>query len=362
MKTLDLQLVEDAFPLTPDFRAAWAALHARAPGANVFSTLVWLEEGLRVFCRAGERVRPLRFVTPAGETVAVCLLRETSTRGKLWRKRCLRTVDYNVQRFVPLVAATPEHLAAALLVLYRARARHYDVLDFFKLDGLDGQLTTIVEQLRAQGVPASLTPFNEQPYLTLDPDWEVVYRAHSPVFWKNPRRMHNKLDREVGAVRHVRLRDADAMTMLPAALDAMSSVLHKSWQADSIEQEGQYTVGQMEAFYRAIAHEMARNGQLDLNVLYAGDIPLAFDYNLVQGTCVYVIIGMYDGAYAKYSPGKVLMTLWLRDSHARGDRRIEFGGEHLEYKKQWTTTNATAYRLRLRGKTLVSRVAALLGR
>jgi len=357
-----LQVVDEPYPLTSAFRTDWLRLHARAIGANVFSTLLWLEQGLLAFAAPGTAVRPVRFVAGDEQTVAMCLLCETTTRRGWLPQRCLRTVDYNVQRFMPIIAATPDHITAALLALYQARARRFDVLDFFKLDGLDGHLTAITDRLRGAGIATHLSEFNLQPYLLMRDTWEEEYRTHSPVFWKNPRRMHNKLEREVGPVRYVRVRTAADLAQLPATLDAIGMVMRKSWQAADIEQGGNYTVTQMEAFYRAIAHAAAPHGNLDLNVLYANDIPIAFDYNVVEAARVYVLIGMYDGAYAKYSPGKVLMTLWLRDSHARGDRRIEFGGEHLEYKAQWASTTAPAFRLRLRGTTLVSRVATLLGR
>ena len=201
-----LEVVHEPYPLTDAFRADWRVLHAESLGANVFTTLEWLEQGWRCFAPAADAIRPVRFVDARGRTAAMALHRETAIRRPWGRLHTWRTLDYNSQRIAPLLARNATDLGAALAALHRSVGRRIDVFDFFKLDALGGRLDEVCALLAAAGLCPDLRLFNEQPQLVLGESWDDYRHSHNRAFWKTRRRLRNKLGREVGQVRHRRLR------------------------------------------------------------------------------------------------------------------------------------------------------------
>lgn len=363
MDAPELEVVHEEWPPTPEFRRDWERLHRIAPGANVFTTLEWMGRGWTCFAPERDTIRPVRYVNAAGETVAVSLHKETASRRFWGHVRAWRTLDYNSQRIVPALAKDFPHLVAAALALYRDVASRIDVFEFFKLDPLDGDLRLLRDELAARGLRPALKVFNTQPQLRLPDTWEECRSSHSKTFWKSPRRWRNKISREIGEARYVRLRDPEeyAAADLDATLADVFTVFERSWQFQAIEEAGAITPSQAQDFYTGLAHDMAGRG-LDLNLLYAGDRPLAFDLNLSEGAALCLIFGGFDAEFKKYGPGSVLFVDEVRDGHGRGDRVLEFGGEFLDYKEQWTRDTVSSYQLRMRGRTPFARVRGLFDR
>ena len=363
MNLPELTVIYEPYPLTPEFREDWEKLYPRAPGANVFTTLFWLEEGWRHFApKNREAIRPVRFVNNSGETVAMCVHKETTVPRSLGLLSSWHTLEYNSQRIVPVLAIDLPHIVGAVVALYNDLARRMYVFDFFKLDPLDGRLQQINDELAERGFEPELSVFTEQPQLRLPESWDEYHHSHGRTFWKNPRRMRNKMGKEIGEVRFKRLREPQdfASADLDAVIDDVFEVFDKSWQKEEIISEGVITPQQLKDFYRTIAPVAVEKGLLDLNVLYAGDRPVAYDLNFVEGETVYMIFGAFDAEVKRYSPGKILFIHWLEDSHARGDRVFEFGGMFLGYKEKWTEIKVPCCRLRLRGKTLLARLRSAI--
>ena len=359
-----LSVVHDTYPLSQDFRNDWERLHTHALGANVFSTLEWMEEGWRGFAPDSERIRPVRFQDSTGNTVAIALHKEVKSPRAWGNVTSWRTIDYNAQRIAPVLAADTAHIAGALVALHKDVGGHIDVFDFYKLDPLNQQMQVLTNALEENGLHPQLKIFNEQPQLRLPESWDDYYQSHSRIFWKTPRRMRRRLSEDYGEVTYRRFRtDADFRDYsMEDLLVQMDKVFASSWQFETLTQEGGIPAERLRAFYHGVARSALSRHTFDMNLLFAGDRVVAFDLNDVERDTVYMVCGMYDAAFKVYSPGRILFIDELEDGHRRGDRVYEFGGEFLGYKEEWTDVKIPSYHLRIRGKTLTARLRQVMER
>lgn len=362
MRLPTLTAVDDQVPLTKEFWALWRECYATALGASVFVMPYWLNISWDAFAGPDARLRPVRYVDEEQRTVAVSLHQEVVVKRYGLVQRIWRTIDFNAQRIAPVLAPDIPTMAAALCALYRAKATVIDTFDFFKLDPLDQQLYAVQEFMRQAAIPSRISVFNLQPQLLLPADWEA-FTANKQTFRNKRRNLTNRITRELGPVRYGRWRAPESSPgTLDGYLAAMDQVFRDSWQAKHIQTEGEEAVARMRRYFHHIAEAAAVAGQLDLNIMWIDEVPAAFDLNLIEGETVYLVRGGFRQDLEDYNIGKLLMVEWLHDSHQRGDRVFEFGGEHLDYKLQWTLRVIPAYHLRIPGATQLRRVARHLRR
>lgn len=351
----------EPYPLPETFRRDWQALRTSTPGDSVFTDLDWIEAGIRTSLPATQRPVALRFLDAGGATAALALLREAPLPSRMGRLHTLRTIELNSQRIPPVVAADVPSMGAALQALWSDLGGAYDVLDFFKLDGLDGGLPALVGQLRSSGIRARLVPFNQQPRLTLPASVNDLLHLRNKVSRKKLRWGCNRLEEQLGPLELVRLRTPDQLARfgLAALRDTLFELAGRSWQGQGGDPAD---LAVRRAFFTDVSDAFAPRGMLDVCLLRAGGRFVAFDLNLVERDVVSMLVGAYDPAWARFSPGSQLFARWAADSLARGDRVLEFGGDFLEYKEHWATETLPSYHLRLFGRTLRGRLKALLER
>ena len=351
MKHTLLRVIHEDRRLSRDFRRDWNRLHQKTPKANCFTSLEWIEPGIRLFTSRDDSIHPLRFVNAVGETVAMAIHGKIKEPGRFGKIKCWRTLDFNAQRITPVLAPDGERATDALLALYEEVAPTVDRFDFFKLDGLDGDIQHLCNALRARGLDLSLNPFNEQPRILIPSPAPEGFQFRGATTRKRFRRLERKMEKDLGLgdVRYQRICRPDEMTEDIWA--AVKSLFLNSWQAQAIEESPGTTAATSWEFYESTARLFCEQGKLDLSLLYAGDQLQAYDLNIRDDQTVYMINGCYDEAASPYSPGSILLHAALRDSLERGDRIIEMGGDHLEYKGQWTQDKETAFHLRIAGGT-----------
>ncbi len=354
-----LTLRRETFPPTEAFRRDWSALRAGTPGDSVFTDLEWIEAGIRHALPPECRPLPLRFVDGAGRTAAMALLQEAPLQSRLGTLRTLRTIEINSQRIPPLLAPDPASQAEGLVALWTELGGHYDLIDLFKLDPLAGRLVHLCDVLTTHGIPSRLAPFDVQPRLVLPASQAELSGLRNKVSRKKLRWGRNRLEEHLGPLKLVRLRDPDDVRRFGTdALEAtLASLAARSWQGSA----GDALQGATNrAFYADVIRSFSTRGLLDVCLLEAGGRPLAFDLNLVERGNVYMLVGCYDPEWHRFSPGSQLFAAWAADSLARGDRVLEFGGDHLDYKEHWATECVPSHHLRLFGRTFKGRLKAAL--
>jgi len=359
-----LTIQYETYPLNDSFVKDWEKIAESAPAANVFSSLIWQETGFSHFAPGKETLIPIRFLNDKGQTVAMVLMRETKRKSFGFTVKTWRTVDFNSMRIPVILGIDIPCIAGALKILYKEAGDFVDEFKFYKLDPLNDGLDEIIKALCECGISVEHEIFNIQPQLILPDDWNDYYYSHKKTFWKTIRYMKNKLGRDYGEVFFKRIRTLDDWhnTDLNKIINDIFSVYSNSWQNTQREESSILSFKQITSFYRDLITKLAYKGVLDLNIMCAGDKICAFDLNIIEGKTIIALFGTYNQEFQQYSPGKVLLANWLKNSHLQGDKLIEFGGDYLEYKRLWTNFETTSRYISFPGKTKLAKVKLLLRR
>jgi hypothetical protein len=90
------------------------------------------------------------------------------------------------------------------------------------------------------------------------------------------------------------------------------------------------------ALLRGLHETTARNGTLDVNLLYLDDAPAAFAYGYACDDSVTVIDAGIDRRFAAEHVDDALATAMLEDSLARGDRLVDLGARPAAWLRSWS--------------------------
>ncbi len=355
-------MVDEPVPISQAFWDDWRALSMYAVAANVFTAPFWLQCHWQTYASAQAQLRPARYVDGTGRTVAMSLHQEVVCRHYGLPCRVWRTLDFNAQRIPAVLAPDLPTMASALVALYTKHASRIDQFEFYKLDSLDQQLHTLQAWIALTGIDSTLSVFNLQPQIVLPESWDDYTRGRQ-TFRNKRRNLTNRIARELGDLQFSRWRACDApRPTLSRLWDDVLDVFDASWQGGVERARGTNASARWRTHWTEIVCAAADAGLADVNVMYIDRKPVAFDFNLCERNTVYMILGGFVQHLAAYDLGKLLLVHWLHDSHQRGEHMIEFGGEHLAYKWQWTHRTLPAYQLRILGQTRQARIARYLGR
>jgi len=280
------------------------------------------------------------------------IFRIVTEPAKGMHRKLIRTVEYNSQRIVPFVSADCTTMAEAMRALRNTYFKQVDYYDFFKLDSMAGGLETIKTELTRMHLPFECEVFNEQPQLHIPSSWEGYLEERTQGHRKKIRRYTRKLQEEYPDYQFQRLRSyEDFQTYgVDRVLEEIMALFSNSWQAESLA-EYDDSFSRLTTFYQRVAREFIPVGLMDICLLKADHHLLAFELNLCEAGSVYMMFGSYDRTYADWSPGNAIFSEIVQDGIKRGDRLLEFGGEHLDYKRLWTKDSSFSYRIRIYGRT-----------
>jgi CelD/BcsL family acetyltransferase involved in cellulose biosynthesis len=302
--------------LTPEWLGIFAAAlaDARAPGCVG-------ELRLLVAHRAGRLVAALPLVVESRLLAGV-------------PARLLRSLaDDHSQRFDLLLAPGADgDEAAHALARHLARARGWDALELRSVptDGSNG--ARLVAAAATLGMVSGTWPAMRSPYLPLPASVDELDRQLSAKFRGNLRRRANKLAAAQGALSLERI---DGGSSLDAALDEGFSLEAAGWKGE-LGTAIACDAG-LRARYGALAHAFAARGQLACYFLRAGTRRIAFHFALVDGDTYYLLKPGFDPALANFGPGHLLVDAVARDLIGRGVRELDFLGDDMPWKREWTS-------------------------
>ncbi|HEX9104368.1 MAG TPA: GNAT family N-acetyltransferase, partial [Polyangia bacterium] len=154
-------------------------------------------------------------------------------------------------------------------------------------------------------------------------------------FRGNLRRRAKKLAAEVGPLALERVDGAGLTAIeLDALLDEGFALEAAGWKGDAGTAIG--CVPSLRARYAALAHAFAARGELACYFLRAGARRVAFHFALADADTYYLFKPGFDPALAGYGLGHLLVDAVARDLIARGLSELDFLGDDMPWKRDWT--------------------------
>jgi CelD/BcsL family acetyltransferase involved in cellulose biosynthesis len=242
--------------------------------------------------------------------------------------------DDHSQRFDLLLAPGPDGDAAArALVAHLVRGRGWDAVELRAVPRGPSGTARLVAAARAAGLATGAWPAMTSPFLPLPPTEADLDRRLDAKFRGNLRRRAKKLAAAHGplSLERLELRDAAARD---AALDEGFALEAAGWKGE----RGTAIACDpaLLARYRAIAHAFAARGQLACYFLKAGRRRIAFHFALSDNDTYYLFKPGFNPALASFGPGHLLVDAVARDLIARGVRELDFLGDDMPWKREWT--------------------------
>ena len=338
----EINRIEDLEP----YLLAWRALHAETPEASFFNTYEWLcsywhhyghDQQLRVLvARAGGK--------PIG-ILPLVVRNEQTTLGSV---RVLTTpFDYWGSDYQPVGAcSTATYLLAAKHLA--STQQDWDIFEPRWLSNHRNQVDRLQNGMMLAGMDSVSRPHQVISMIDCNQydSWEAYLDSRDPKTRHEMRRKERQLERS-HQVEYRRYRpDPVSAGGGDPAWELYSdslAIARTSWQSDSLD--GNTLSDSDVQNFLADAHSLAaRQGMLDMNLLYVDGQPAAFFYGYQTHGIVRGLRMGYDPQAPKGS-GAVLLGKLIEDSFALGDKKIDLGAGPETFKKKLRTSQETTYQV-----------------
>jgi CelD/BcsL family acetyltransferase involved in cellulose biosynthesis len=243
--------------------------------------------------------------------------------------RVLRSLsDDHSQRFDVLIAPEEPDAVAAALFAHATRMGGWDVMELRDVADGESGAARLAAAARACGHSIYRWPAARSPYLTLG-DFEHTGTSKHRA---NIRRRRRNLEAALGPLTLERVDARDRA--LDDALDEGFALEAAGWKGDALSAIA--CSPELTRRYRALAHAFAARGELALYFLRAGTRRVAFHFALVSDGTYFLLKPGFDPSLSSHSPGQLLVDAVARDLEARGVRELDFLGEDMPWKRDWT--------------------------
>lgn len=176
-------------------------------------------------------------------------------------------------------------------------------------------------------------PQISSPYLHINCDWKDYFKNRQRRFREQLKSRFKKLE-ELGRVRLERYLKLDDLKMV---LEQVFNVASKTWKAKDGTALSSTT--QLIGFYTELAHTAAKEGWLELFILYLNDIPLAFEYCLKFEKKLLLLKTEFDEDYRSFGIGNIIQWKLLESIFEDGIKEFDFLGPSDRWKNYWADGN-----------------------
>ena len=318
------------------FRLLWKDLYEKTPHASFFQSLDWLESYWNHYGR-GKKLRTL-IVSVAGKPIGIVPLIVKPIQTSLGRLRVLTyPLDDWGMFYGPLGPYPAATLAGAMRYLQES-PRDWDTIDlqFIDQEGVDRGRTQ--NAMRGRGFQSYKQLFRSTGIVEMHSDW-IDYWIDRPDKLRRRYQSAEESLAESGTLRLVRYRpegvacdDSDPCWELYSGFEEM------------LRHSGSKQLKRSELnFYREVYVKAVWAGAADINLLYAGDQPVAAALNLHRNGLV-ENIGLVCAPNVPKHTITALMGRMLQDSFERGDTSFQFNPRDSGSLADWKTSTVRSYR------------------
>jgi len=290
-------------------------------------------EWFLAFARAFESNRPIQLVTGHRDKqlAGIAAFVACSSFFASIPARTLRSLSgIHSCRFDLIHAAKePSRLAKSLWASLREQTG-WDVIEALDVPD-DGAFMHLLRHANRDGFLIGTWSTRKSPYLPLPPSDSDPFQ-NCPVRFKSFRsRLKSKVRklRQEGSVSF----DTHTTDYNDTLIQffALESSGWKGAQGSSISSNPSLV-----RFYSSIVEEYAQRGYLRMYSLTVDSKPIAMQLGLLMNGCYYAPKVAYDEAFARFSPGQLLVQHVITDLTNAGVKKYDFLGPRAPWKSVWT--------------------------
>lgn len=205
------------------------------------------------------------------------------------------------------------------------------------IGGVPNPFATVPGARQTEEAHAALLPASFEAYAA---------RRDSGLLANTRRKMRRLAD--AGTVRMVTLVDNPADLRL--AMDAMATQKSRRWLATGCVDA--FALPGFREFFDRLASEPLQGVESVVSMLLLDEKPIAAHWGMRMGGIVYWLMPGYDEAYARFSPGRLLMEALLRRCIDDGLTEFDFTAGDEPYKQQWADRRLRLFSIYQSGSTL----------
>ena len=162
----------------------------------------------------------------------------------------------------------------------------------------------------------------------------AAQRAEGPWPRKSSLRRLRTYEKQLAALGPVHIRHVANDGWTADVLDDLAVIEAQSWVGQDTDQSGTkfLTPEKRAGWLRATADPVLAR-MLTATLLYIGERPIAFTFDMLCGSIQYGIAGSYDKEYAAHSPGKLVAYRQYEVALERGIQIVDLGAGDSGYKQ-----------------------------
>lgn len=328
--------------VTSDVRDLQAPLQTVLAGCarptSIFLTYEWLLAAARWQPRSAQPL--LVVIRLNGTAVGVAPLRiETVAQyGVRFRECRFLTVPDAQLCSIICADAHRRHVCAALAAFLIEQKPRWDVLRLAKLDPSTGVVGELEQAFRHYGLSVRTQQCGANHGVDLCDDWPSYYARRSRRLKKGNNLVHNRLHKRYSKVEVIQHHhELQAGVQLDQLMDTLEIISSNSWKTHTgltLDNAGP------SRFIRTLSDSAANNRWLSVWLLQLDGEPVAFEYQLVHGGCVYALRADYRNDYEDVSPGTYLNWQILHRLFETEHHHYFMGPGSNPYKARWAETES----------------------
>ncbi|MGQ3099556.1 MAG: GNAT family N-acetyltransferase [Sphingopyxis solisilvae] len=151
---------------------------------------------------------------------------------------------------------------------------------------------------------------------------------------KSSQRRLRTYEKQLAAIGQLTIRHITGSDWSLEVLRDLATIEAKSWIGQDTDGSGaKFLTESMRAGWLRGAADRALADMLTATILYVGDRPVAFTFDMLCGDMQYGIAGSYDKEFAAHSPGKLVAYRQYDVALERGITTIDLGAGDSGYKR-----------------------------
>jgi len=330
------------------YKDRWVSALSKAGIDNIFLTHEWISAYIKHFFKNKELLILIVFNGEDIGGIAPLMIRRHRCKGLPARTVCFIGVEASDRMDFILCGDKESALRMMLGYLMEIKDK-WDFIDLEELTVCSESVKVINDYLAKNRITHLAGPLRKAFFIEFNGKREFIFNRFSKRFDRRLRKLRNRLpDLKLEVKRYI----GEKMES-EKLFSEVSRIEGLSWKGR--KGIGIFSDPESRNFHREVLHELTEKGRVDISILSANEIPIAYIYNYLSGNMVYSYNMAFDSRYSNISPGTVLILWSLKDSAAREISEFDFlRGDDL-WKFAFTSDFRPHNRIRIFKNTVYSR-------